>query len=161
MKDSDRWIFTRTTWTHDHCRIRGGAVRSVGPVRGIRRHSGRPPDRADGVASPVPRGCGCVRWIRRVARASIRSGGRACRPSDRTASTADRPSGRPMGQLSDRSAGQDARGRPIGQPSKTRAVVQSLGRPRRGWPSDWTAAPAPTSVARARPRSYNVYTSFF
>ena len=63
------------TWTHDHRRIRGGAVLSVGPVRGIRRHSGRPPKAQ--TSWPVP--------FHTAAGASTGSDRLRARPSDRAA----------------------------------------------------------------------------
>ena len=62
-----------------------GAVRSVGPVRGIRRHSGRPPGRADGVAGPIPRGRRRIHSIGRAVRVSVRSGDHDSRPPNQAA----------------------------------------------------------------------------
>ena len=96
MKDSERWIFTRTTWTHDHCRIRGGAVRSVGPrptnptafQPSTRSRVRRGQSRSTRLrARPLDR-TGC-------ARASVRSGGHEGQLPERAVTPVGHPIGRP------------------------------------------------------------------
>ena len=76
----------------------------------------RPPDQADGLPCPVPRGRERVRWNRWAACASVGSDGSDGRPPKRAVAPAGRPIGRPRWPTA-RSGG---RGRP---PSDWAALV--------------------------------------